>query len=57
MATTSSYASPSQTSVGGGYGWERPWLYSRGQRFIVHGPDWTTQRCHWFADDRYPHEP
>jgi hypothetical protein len=40
----------------GGYGWERPWLYSRGQRFNIHGPGWTAQAngCYWFAQDRYP---
>jgi hypothetical protein len=40
----------------GGYGWERPWLYSRGQRFNIHGPGWEARvnGCHWFAGDRYP---
>jgi hypothetical protein len=48
------YAPPDTKSVDGGYGWERPWLYSRGQRFNVHGPEWTSRRCYWFAQDRYP---
>jgi hypothetical protein len=47
----------------GGFGWERPWLFSRGQRFTIHDPAWTTDparllggRCDWFAQDRYPYE-
>jgi hypothetical protein len=48
------YAPPNDRAVGGGYGWERPWLYSRGQHFNIHGSDWTTKRCGWFAPDRVP---
>ena len=52
------YAPPTTTGgqAGGGYGWERPWLYSRGQRFVWHGPEWTKARCYWFAQDRVPYE-
>jgi hypothetical protein len=56
------YAPPATGEVGGGYGWERPWLYSRGQRFVWHGPGWMLEpwstspwvRCVWFAPDRKP---
>jgi hypothetical protein len=54
------YALPNTRSVGGGYGWERPWLYSRGQRFNFHS-GWIrddrrdVQRCFWFAQDRSPY--
>jgi hypothetical protein len=49
------YAPPNQRTTGGGYGWERPWLYSRGQHFNIHGSDWTARRCDWFAQDRSPY--
>jgi hypothetical protein len=57
------YAPLNLAGVGGGYGWERPWLYSRGQRFVWHGSGWMLQppiryggpsRCYWFAPDRVP---
>jgi hypothetical protein len=48
------YAPPNDRALGGGYGWERPWLYSRGQHFNIHGSDWTTKRCGWFAPNRVP---
>lgn len=50
------YSPPSVSSVGGGYGWERPWLYTKGQPFAIHE---STRRfwiyaiyqggCQWFA--------
>jgi hypothetical protein len=51
------FRDPSPTSVGGGFGWKRPWLFNRGQRFARHDPYWTTVRCYWFAADRAPYEP
>jgi hypothetical protein len=49
------YAPPNETSVGGGYGWERPWLYSRGQHFTIHGSGWMRDHgCEWFRPDRVP---
>jgi hypothetical protein len=57
------YAPPATGEVDGGYGRERPWLYSRGQRFVWHGPGWMLEpaanppggvRCYWFAPDRKP---
>jgi hypothetical protein len=44
------YAPPNTGKVGGGYGWERPWLYSRGQRFQFHGatlPNSRSMECNW----------
>jgi hypothetical protein len=39
----------------GGYGWERPWLFTRGPRFNVQqSASWVAQKCFWFAQDRYP---
>lgn len=50
------YAPPTTGKAGGGYGWERPWLYNRGQRFIWHGPGWMSGRCDWFSKDRVPYD-
>jgi hypothetical protein len=44
------YSPPSRSSVGGGYGWERPWLYSKGQSFTFRSQDFSNH-CEWF--DRY----
>jgi hypothetical protein len=47
---TNLYAPPGTTKTGGGYGWERPWLYSRGQRFQFHSatlPNSDLMECNW----------
>jgi hypothetical protein len=49
------YARPNDKSVGGGYGWERPWLYTRGQRFTFQQGQFSS--CYWFAQDRWPYLP
>jgi hypothetical protein len=52
---TDLYAPVSTSTVGGGYGWERPWLYTRGQRFAMHDAGWISSRCYWYAQDRQPY--
>jgi hypothetical protein len=44
------YSPPDDSSTDGGYGWERPWLYSKGQRFVLHAQDdWANNFCEWFV--------
>jgi hypothetical protein len=45
------YSPPNPSSVGGGYGWERPWLYTKGQPFVSHENAayfTSSEGCNWF---------